>query len=129
MSEEIDGVKYWTRDLVYCANPVDPEVQRMVIYAPDAYMKKNTDGTVVPDFTGVVTSTSGVAYNAATAPILYTNNSGGYSACTTKNVTIDYIKQGYVQASIGTRGKATRNAAGEYIGQFPAIIVEWREMV
>jgi hypothetical protein len=124
VSAESDGIKYWMLDVVYCADPVDPAVQHMAIYVPDAYMKKDADGNVSLDSAGSVTSTSGVTYNVAAAPIMYTNNSGGYSACEVQPVDIDYLKQGYVQVSIGTRGKGTQDADGKYIGQFPAIVVD-----
>jgi hypothetical protein len=125
--KEADGLKYWSLDVVYCENPVvsgSAIVQHMAIYAPEAYMTKDAGGKASLNPSGTVKSNSGVTYSVATAPILYTNNSGGYSACTVQPVTGEYIEQGYVQVSVGTRGKGTKNAEGEYIGQFPAIITD-----
>ena len=121
---------YWYVDVVYCANPTvvnGAAIQTLRIYAPAPYMADNRAGNVALA-NGTVTSTSGVTYSAATAPIIYRNSSGGYSASSinavTENNILDYIKQGYVVVSIQTRGSATKDAAGNYIGQFPAIIVD-----
>ena len=122
--EDESGVGYYALDAVYCSNPVDPELQHLVIYTPAAYMTRNADGTVVLNRDGAVISSTGVKYTAQTAPILYHNTSGGYSSSKIQDVDIGYMREGYVHVSIQTRGKESVNGAGEFIGQFPAIMVD-----
>lgn len=140
---EVDGVGYYALDAVYCANPVLPAVQHLVIYAPAAYMTQNADGTVVVNPKGSIVSSTGVVYTAETAPMIYHNTSGGYSSSTIQPVNVDYLREGYIHVTVATRGKetksvvneltgtyvrnsmdATKDAEGEYIGQFPAIMVD-----
>ena len=117
--DEESGVGYYALDVVYCAKPVVPDVQHMIIYAPEAYMTRLADGTTVLNQDGRV-----AAYTAETAPIIYTNRSGGYSGSKTEDVKIAYMKQGYVQVSAGARGKETQDADGRFIGQFPVVVVD-----
>lgn len=119
-----DGTVYYALDVVYCANPAWPAAQHMAIYAPEAYMIQTEDGSTVLNEKGQVTGPSGVTYSALTAPIIYTNRSGGYTGGEVKEVTVDYIKQGFVHVSAGARGKETQNEAGEFIGQFPRVVVD-----
>ena len=123
VTDQESGVSYYMLDVVYCASPVDPAVEHMAIYAPAAYMQE-ADGKVVKSAEGSVTSSNGVAYTADTAPILYTNTSGGYSSSAVQDVTIAYMQEGYVQVSVGARGKDTTDAEGHYIGQLPLIMVD-----
>ena len=125
--KETDGVKYWQLEVVYCAKPQiigGVPVQQLRISAPYIYMKRGADGMVLPDASGVITSASGVAYTSATAPIIYHNTSGGYSASSIQDVNIGYLEQGYVHVSVATRGKGTVDDDGKYIGQFPVLIVD-----
>lgn len=118
------GIAYYALDVVYCANPVAPEVQHMIIYAPEAYMTKQTDGTIALNKDGKVTNSFGATYTADTAPIIYTNKSGGYTGGETQDAAIAYLKQGFVQVSAGARGKETQDANGQFIGQFPLVVVD-----
>ncbi|MGM9608299.1 MAG: S-layer homology domain-containing protein [Oscillospiraceae bacterium] len=118
------GVGYYALDVVYCENPVDPALQHMVIYAPAAYMTQGDDGSIAVNPDGRIVSSTGVVYTARTAPILYHNTSGGYSSSSIQPVNLEYLREGYVHVSIQTRGKESTNAAGEFIGQFPALMVD-----
>lgn len=118
-TDEESGVVYYALDAVFCAKPVDPEVQHLIIYAPEAYMTACADGTAAVDPAGRVGR-----YTALTAPIMYTNRSGGYSGSKTDKVNPVYMKQGFVQVSAGARGKETQAADGRFIGQFPAVVVD-----
>ena len=118
------GVAYYALNIVYCTKPVVPEVQHMIIYTPESYMSKQADGTVVLNKNGKITNSFGVTYTADTAPIIYTNKSGGYTGGETQNVTIAYLEQGFVQVSAGARGKETQDAEGHFIGQFPLVVVD-----
>ena len=123
VTDQESGVSYYMLDVVYCASPVDPAVEHMAIYAPAAYLQE-ADGKLVKSAEGSVTSSNGVVYTADTAPILYTNTSGGYSSSAVQDVTIAYMQEGYVQVSVGARGKDTVDAEGHYIGQLPLIMVD-----
>lgn len=123
LQDEATGTGYYMLDIVYCASPVDPTVQHMAIYAPEAYMQE-ADGAVVKSGEGTVTSSNGVVYTAETAPIIYSNTSGGYSSSTVEDVNIAMLQEGYVQVSIGARGRETVDAEGKYIGQLPLIMVD-----
>lgn len=123
VTDEGTGIAYYMLDVVYCASPVDPAVQHLAIYAPEAYLRVE-NGRAVKNAEGSVTSGNGVVYTAETAPILYTNTSGGYSSSRVEDVNIAYIREGYVQVSVGARGKETVDAQGHYIGQLPLIMVD-----
>ena len=119
---EDESGSYWMLDAVYVKNPVE-DIQHLVIYAPEAYMIRTDDGVAV-NRDGAVASSTGVTYTALNAPIMYHNSSGGYAASAIQSVNMDYLNEGYVHVTVATRGKESRNAAGEYIGQFPAILVD-----
>ena len=131
-TDEETGLGYWSLDVVYCANPVDPALQHMVITAPEAYMKQNADGTASLNPEGYVVSSTGLIYTAATAPVLMFNTSGGYTSSKIVDVAeardnvkgIDSVKEGYVYVTIQTRGKETKGADGKYNGQLPNIMVD-----
>ena len=118
-----DGTRYWMLDVVYCSKPALPEVQHMIIYAPESYMAEN-DGLVSIYPEGSVKNNNNIVYTPASAPIIYTNTSGGYSSSKTQPVNIGYMKQGYVQVSIGARGKETKDGEGRFVGQFPLLMVD-----
>lgn len=125
MVDEESGVGYYQLDAVYCRNPVDSELQHLVIYAPEAYMTGTENGAVLnPD--GKVVSSTGVVYTAESAPVMLHNHSGGYSSSSIKGVDVTYLTEGYVHVAIQTRGKETKDADGNYNGQFPALIVDMK---
>lgn len=124
--DEASGVGYYKLTAVYCENPVDPELQQIAIYAPAAYMTQNEDGTVALNKDGKVVSSTGAVYTAENAPMLYHNHSGGYTSSTIKGVDVTYLQEGYVHVEIQTRGKETQDAEGNYIGQFPLLIVDMK---
>ena len=124
--DEASGVEYWMLDAVYCSRPVLASAQHLTIYAPEAYMTRQADGSVVVKPDGAVISSTGIPYTAMTAPILLYNTSGGYSSSAVTAADLSYLQEGYVHVAIATRGKETQNEAGEYIGQFPALIVDMK---
>ncbi len=126
LCEAQDGTAYWMLDAAYCAEPALASAEHLVIYAPAAYMRQEADGSAVLDPDGSVTGSTGTVYTAETAPIILFNTSGGYSSSTIQAVDTGYLNEGYVHVSIATRGKDTKNEDGEYIGQFPALIVDMK---
>ncbi len=107
-------------DVSYCLNPV-ADVQRMNIFVPGAYM----------DETGAVTTQTVNGYNAATAPIIFANNVGGYSESSPSGVSgfAGYLERGYVVVSPGCRGKETLDETGAYIGKGCAGLVDLKAAV
>ena len=124
-----NGISYYTLEVVYCEKPVLAEVQKLKIYAPSAYLSLGEDQSVSVNPEGSIESSTGVTYTAQGAPIVIHNTSGGYSSST---MTVDpsyilgYLGEGYVAVEIATRGKEVQNADGEYIGQFPNLMVDMK---
>ncbi len=123
-------------NIVYVAKPVDKKYQKMNIYIPEAYFQnKKMNG-----------------YTKKTAPILMPNAIGGYSpgvpetvessdssSSSSQNVNAQggapagaaekALKEGYIVASAGARGRSTKNSAGKYTGKAPAAIVDLKAAV
>lgn len=129
ITDETGGEGYYKLTAVYCRNPVDPELQKLEIYAPAAYLTQTGDGCAVLNKEGSVVSSSGVVYTAETAPILLHNYSGGYTASKIKGVNMDYLREGYVHVELQTRGKETRDVQGRCNGQFPLLIVDMKAAI
>ena len=99
----------WTLSgISYCLNPVEGK-EIMNIYVPEAYM--NEDGSL--------TETVVNGYNALTAPVIYVVDMGGYDEAKAANVgkVSTYLKNGYVVATPGSRGKTTTDAEGNFVGR------------
>lgn len=124
---------YALERVVYCANPTNPELQVLCIYAPAAYMKENADGTAEIDPDGVFTAPTGQRYTAKTAPIVFYNSSGGYGEMALKTIgqdrtpsgrNYDFLEEGFIFVGIGGRGKTTKDANGNFTGKIPASAVD-----
>ena len=96
-------------DAAYCLAPATEDSQTMNIYVPGAYM--TADGTQTTDEVN--------GYTAATAPIIYVIDMGGYNsayAAALSRVT-SYLAAGYVVASPNARGRDAVDESGIYIGK------------
>ncbi|WP_153733139.1 subtype B tannase [Sporosarcina obsidiansis] len=104
-------------NVVYVANPVNPEFQSMNIYIPEEYFSGNSIN----------------GYTADSAPIFLPNIVGGYNqakpADEKKDSVTQALIQGYVVASPGARGRTTEDENGKYIGKAPAAIVDLKAAV
>ena len=119
----LDGA--WTKDdatgawcltgVSYCKYPVSPK-ETLNIYVPGAYL----------DETGAQTARVVNGYNAATAPIVYVVDMGGYSEANPAAVgrVSAYLDAGYVVATPGSRGKTSTDADGLFIGKGAACIAD-----
>lgn len=105
----------------YCLTPVAPELEQMNIFVPAAYM----------DEAGALTEQVVNGYNAATAPIIFANNIGGYSQSRPSGVSsfAEYLARGYVVVSPGCRGKDTVDESGAYIGKGCAGLVDLKAAI
>lgn len=69
-------------------------------------------------------------YTAATAPVIFENNSAGYMQM--PHVWLDgprcyahpYLKQGYVYVTCGNRGHESRDREGKFVGKAPINLVD-----
>ncbi|MGF7453304.1 subtype B tannase [Pasteurella bettyae] len=109
--------------IVYVKNPVEAEYQTINFYVPEAYfLGKKLNG-----------------YSAETAPIFLPNSIGGYMpavAATAEakgmggktSTILQALKQGYVVASVGARGR-TLGHDSNYTGKAPAVIIDLKSAV
>lgn len=101
---------YWQIGVVYCENPADTTYESMGIYVPAAYMSAvdNGDGT----YTCEISADGTVGgYTAATAPMVMTVNTPGYSAMKAPTEytsgLADYLDSGFIYIYAGCRGRAS----------------------
>lgn len=112
-SGTVNGVSYRAyTNLVYVANPVNENYQRMSIFIPETY------------FSGGEIN----GYNASTAPIFMPNNVGGYmagniSSPSSSNSAGQALAKGLVVVSPALRGRNVDN------GTAPACIVDYKAAV
>ena len=92
----------------YCLNPVEGK-ELMNIYVPEAYM----------DADGMLTEKVVNGYNAATAPVIYVVDMGGYDEARAAAVgkVSSYLKNGYVVATPSSRGKTSTDDDGNFVGR------------
>ena len=105
-------------EIVYVANPVDSEYQRLNFYVPARYFE---DGK----------SKLG-KFDASSAPIFLPNSIGGYmpgkpfTPALDKNgkpnAVLAALERGYVVAAPGARGRTLKDANGKFSGKAPAAI-------
>jgi hypothetical protein len=109
---------YGLENVVYCTNPKTTTLQSMNIYVPAAYM--NADGTIKAD--GTVNG-----YTAQTAPIIYKNGIAGYMEAAPNVIGAsdnEYMQEGFIYVSVGSRGRGTQAEDGTYIGKSPEGLVD-----
>lgn len=108
-------------DILYTDKATTPKFQRLSIFVPEAYM--NAGGEMNPE--GKMNG-----YTAATAPIIFENNSAGYMQM--PHVWLDgprcyahpYLEQGYVYVTCGNRGHESKDADGRFSGKAPINLVD-----
>lgn len=85
-------------------------------------------GALVIDYVATVTSTNGLTYTAATAPVILNTGAAGYGNSSNTPASTVYAAEGYINVSCGNRGKqdSYTNAAGEtvYTGDAPSCLVD-----
>ena len=108
-------------DVVYTERAQVPEAQKLNIFVPKAYM--NEDGSV---------NTQGTdnGYTAATAPVIFENNSAGYGQMPSvplgdfRCYAKQYLEQGYIYITCGNRGSNSVNSQGVFCGKSPENLVD-----
>ena len=123
---ELDGESVTFRafeDITYVENPVDPEMQKLNVFAPEAF------------FAGE--SING--YDLHSAPIFMPNTVGGYRPGPVDrpgrdrdgkaNAIFYALRHGCVVVSPGLRGNGRKDADGKLIGTAPAVICDYKAAV
>lgn len=108
-------------DILYTYKATTPKFQRLSVFVPEAYM--SAGGEINPE--GEMNG-----YTAATAPVIFENNSAGYMQM--PHVWLDgprcyahpYLKQGYVYVTCGNRGHESRDSEGKFSGKAPINLVD-----
>ncbi|MCC8357688.1 MAG: hypothetical protein LJU34_07675 [Oscillospiraceae bacterium] len=111
-----ESVSAWClTGVTYCLEPVAGK-EVMNIFVPAAYMTED----------GKLTSAVVNGYNAQTAPIIYVVDMGGYAEANAVSASrvADYLAAGYVVASPSTRGKATTDEDGNFVGKGAASLAD-----
>lgn len=121
----LDNISYQVRayeNIVYVANPIDAEYEKLNVYIPVEYFDNKTIN----------------GYSAQTAPIFFPNGVGGYMPAkpmvldqnSNRTSAMQYaIRQGLVVVSAGARGRTLENAQKQYTGKAPAAIVDLKAAV
>lgn len=101
---------YWQIGVSYAAKPATTDYETLGIYVPGAYLTAtdNDDGTytATPNEQGTLNG-----FSAATAPIVFPVNTGGYAAQKapteyTYDGLSSYLKAGFIYVYAGVRGRA-----------------------
>lgn len=108
-------------DILYTEKATTPKFQRLSIFVPEVYMRAN--GEIDPE--GTMNG-----YTAATAPVIFENNSAGYMQM--PHVWLDgprcaahpYLEQGYVYVTCGNRGHESRDKNGRLCGKASINLVD-----
>lgn len=119
ISDQENSACYALKNVPYCTNPADPDVQFVDIYVPEAYVDATDNGdgtftcTVRED--GMVTNSAGTIYTAANAPVVLQNSIDAYMQSNPIDISeerrgggvgtyYDFVDSGYVLVSIACRG-------------------------
>ena len=110
-------------NIPYVMHPADEKMQRLSIFAPEAYYEGKTIGS----------------FNRENAPIFMPNSVGGYMPGPQErpgknlrgktNASFYALLHGYVVVSPGVRGRGMTDPDGKYIGNAPAAICDLKAAV
>lgn len=108
-------------DILYTLKATTPKFQRMSIFVPKAYM--SAPGVVDP--AGAMGK-----FTAATAPVVFENNSAGYMQMPhtwlggPRDEAGKYLERGMVYVTCGCRGRDSRDQEGRLCGKSPWALVD-----
>ena len=108
-------------DILYTEKATTPKFQRLSIFVPKPYMRAKGEINPEGEMNG---------YTAKTVPVIFENNSAGYMQM--PHTWLDgprcyahqYLKQGYMYVTCGSRGHESRDADGNLCGKSPATLVD-----
>ena len=107
------------------ANITNPSYQTMLIYVPAAYLATDDEGNV----TGVNHDAVVGNYTADTAPIVFSNECGGWRSSSPRSVDTDYIEQGMIYITAGARSRDAQDDDGIPSGKAPTQVVDLKSGV
>lgn len=94
--------------------------QTMVVYVPAEYGVLNDNGTLTIREDAVVNG-----YTPATAPIIFENNNAGWNSGTTNSCNTDYMQEGFVYVTCGSRSRDAMDESGLiHTGKAPTPVVD-----
>ena len=102
------------------ANITNDDLQRMNIYVPAEYFEVDEDGNVI----GINEDAVVGNYTASTAPIVYSNEFGGWKSSQPKSANTDYIAEGMIYVTIGGRSRDAVDEDGNITGKSPTQAVD-----
>lgn len=108
-------------DVLYTRKAVTPKFQRLSIFVPKAYM--SAPGVIAP--AGAMGK-----FTAATAPVVFENNSAGYAQMPhtwlggPRDEAGKYLERGMVYVTCGCRGRESRDPQGNLCGKSPWALVD-----
>ena len=137
----------WTLSIVSAVTrPVIPDEEGVSVCVPGAYVTGiDTDGdgaadvtaetctdavrgSLVIDYDAGITSTHGVTYTAATAPVILNTGAAGYGNSSNTLASAAYAAEGYINVACGNRGKqdSYTDADGNtvYTGDAPSCLAD-----
>ena len=142
-----EGADAWTLSVVTAVTrPVIESEEGVSVCVPGAYVKGiDTDGDGIADVTAqsaegavkgslvidgeaTVTSTHGVTYTAATAPVILNTGAAGYGNSASTAAASTYAAEGYINVACGNRGKQDSytddNGETVYTGDAPSCLAD-----
>lgn len=135
-------------NIVYVSKPVDKKYETMNIYIPEAYFKnkklngytKNSAPVFLPNsiggyMPGEATTVGKTSSSSSAAPVAGAPGAGGTGVSATggapsgqNSAPEKALKEGYIVAAPGARGRTTKTN-GKYTGKAPAAIVDLKAAV
>lgn len=117
---------WYLEEIPYVRKPLSTELQSLSIFIPGAY--RSADGKW--NWENMCGS-----YCAKNAPVIFENRVGGYAESRAKkiddlkNADLEFLKNGMIYVSPGTRGKESKDENGRGIGKSPAGLVDLKSAV
>ncbi|MCD8099565.1 MAG: hypothetical protein LUE06_03165, partial [Oscillospiraceae bacterium] len=119
-----DGTYYALMGVDYETEITNEAYQEFNYYVPAKYVSEiDDDGNIVTN--GIIVN----GYTAATAPIVFQNNNGGWNSGSAKEVNSDYIDAGFIYVSCGSRSRNAKDDDGNITGKSPMAVVDLKAAV
>ncbi len=104
------------------ANITNDDLQRMNIYVPADYFEVDEEGNV----TGINEDATVGNYTPSTAPIVFSNEFGGWRSSQPKSADTDCIKEGMIYVTVGGRSRDAVDENGNITGKSPTQAVDMK---
>lgn len=121
----MDGAGTVYQGVYINANITNVQYQTMLVYVPAAYFTTDEAGRV----TGIDRDAVIGSYTAATAPIVFLNECGGWRSSQPKSCDTSYIQQGMIYVTCGARSRDAMDENGLPSGKAPTQLVDLKSGV